>query len=232
MRCSCLRHLLLVSVFCSTGIVFMGAKTPVEEADLTEINVQIGSDTWIAWCLGEVAGKKKLKKDNSLVFIPYDDLVKRYRKKKKEAKQKSLTTEIAKFGKKKKTFKNLDTAASPVCVALANDDPEQGNGDGGQGDGSGDNPQDSYFFANGDVTPLGKEVFEIPTNITANAFVGEAIFQHTCLDCHVKRSRPTMPLLRQAITPAPMSFTEDVFPDQDLADLTAYLQIGRSPLLE
>ncbi len=211
----------------------MGAKTAVEEGDLTEIEVQIGSDTWIAWCLEEVAGKKKIKKNNSIVFIPYDDLVTRFRKKKKKAKQANDAILKKKFGKKQKSFKNLSNAATPVCEGLQNnEDPEQGQDPEDGSGGSDENPQDTYFFANGDVTPLGKEVFEIPSQTTANAFVGEVIFQNTCLDCHEKRYRPTMPLLRQAISPSPMSFTEDVFPDQDLADLTAYLQIGRSPLLE
>lgn len=79
------------------------------------------------------------------------------------------------------------------------------------------------FASNGDVTPLGKSTFGIPSNFSANVNTGKSIFDGLCRQCHTTNNEPLnkrFPTIKQAIENAPMFITK---PDHELAHLTAYL---------
>ncbi|MCB0353858.1 MAG: hypothetical protein KDD64_10050 [Bdellovibrionales bacterium] len=90
---------------------------------------------------------------------------------------------------------------------------------------------EGYFNSAGDVTALGKQVFEIPSQLRANIWDGMIIWEQTC-GCHELRSKSTMPLIREAILQEPMYFDQAALPDEDLANITAWLLKFRSPELD
>ena len=85
------------------------------------------------------------------------------------------------------------------------------------------NPQTGNFDNNGNVTAAGKAIFGIPSNLSANISAGRTVQQVKCTGCHVERTNYTFPVVREKIKQSPMLFDEEQVPDQQLANLVAYL---------
>lgn len=78
------------------------------------------------------------------------------------------------------------------------------------------------IFSGDEVTAYGKQVLEIPSNLSANVASGRIIFSSTCT-CHDEKRNETFTYLRSATSRPVMDFSEETLPDQDLAHITAYL---------
>ncbi|MCI5064851.1 cytochrome c [bacterium] len=215
--------LLLLTLVCLVSSPAYG-RTRISPDETTEIAVEIGRKVISAQCFEEEAGTVRERK-RGFVFLSFR---KSFRKQTKLFRR----TGSSRAKKKRNRFRRLMRAGNAACAALQ-DDSGQDNG-GGENNTPTPTPTPEpaptgYFTDNGDVTDLGKSVFEIPQSIAANAMAGEIVYNRNCTGCHEKRSRPTMPLLRLVISQAPMYYDEQVLPDQDIADLTAYLNVFRTP---
>ncbi|MCB0355018.1 MAG: cytochrome c [Bdellovibrionales bacterium] len=198
----------------------IAATSSVSQNDISAVSVQLprkgGTKEVSLFCFQGEAGKVK-EKGSTLTFTSLSEIVKL----KKKAYKKDRSS------KKKKQLQNakkLYNASLGSCETT--DSPTPTPTPGNQG------TQNSYFDPQGNVTALGYDVFEIPAELSANAFLGQDVFEQTCAGCHEKRTRLTFPELRERISEEPMYFTEDEVPDEDLANLFAYLAVGRSPLRE
>ncbi|MCB0330610.1 MAG: cytochrome c [Bdellovibrionales bacterium] len=196
----------------------LSASTETSADEVEEAYVSLKGKDKLIQCVGGEAGKTKNRK-GILLFESYESIF----KKKSKAYKKTLS---AKAKKQRNEARALRIAGDPVCASLQGGSPDEG---GTTTPTPTPSSSTGYFYSNGDVTPLGKTEFQIPAGINANAFTGQAVYQMTCTGCHEKRSRPTMPILRVTIAQEPMYYTSDVLSDQDLADLTAYLNIYRTP---
>lgn len=199
------------------NLLITGARTVVDPAETTEIEIELGKKSFRSTCYQGTAGKL-FRKDSRTLFESYDSLSRKKRKKFKKTRKR-------KFKKAQRRFKKLSRQGEDACSG-SSETPETPTG------GGGGSSEQSYFDAFGNVTQLGRTVFEIPDGLSANAFVGQSVYQRSCVGCHEKRSRPTFSQLRQTISQAPMFYDESNLSNQDLADLVSYLNIHRSPLRE
>jgi cytochrome c553 len=85
------------------------------------------------------------------------------------------------------------------------------------------NPSAPNFDANGNVTSTGRELFQIPVAVSANMQRGKVVQENLCGTCHLERTNRTFSYLRFRTAQDPMFFDQVTLSDQDLADLTAYL---------
>lgn len=84
-----------------------------------------------------------------------------------------------------------------------------------------------YFEGNGDVTSLGKQRFEIPSQLSANVTRGRTVWSSVCSGCHASEKRDrTFPTLKSTISGSPMFL---VLSQATLGDLVAYLNRFRIP---
>ncbi len=210
-----LKYMLFGVVMMSYTNLLAGVRIGPNDAD--EISVSYRGKDVLVKCYDGESGKVK-EKDGSFIFNSFKDLI---RKKKKKARAGNT-----KAKKQMRNLRKLKKASDPGCEQIS--EPGGGGGEATPTP-TPEGPQDSYFERSGDVTPLGTQTFEIPTGIQANAFTGQTTFNAYCTGCHEKRSRPTFTLLRQAVSQEPMYYTADYLSDEDLADITAYLNLHRSP---
>lgn len=77
------------------------------------------------------------------------------------------------------------------------------------------------FDRAGNVTPAGKVLFGIPSNMNANITAGAAIIKAECTGCHSPKYSRTYPIIRYVVPRPPMNLT--TLTDQQFADITAYL---------
>lgn len=97
------------------------------------------------------------------------------------------------------------------------------NGGGGSNPPS-DGDGDRNFDTNGNVTSAGRILFQIPNSVpSANVDRGLDVYQNNCAGCHMEARNLTFPVYRESIKRSPMLYFEDDIPDQELSDLTAYL---------
>lgn len=181
-------------------------------ADLSETVVVVDGKETSIYCSDGTSGKLKIKDSQSL-FKSYSNIL---RAKKKKARSGDI-----KAKKQARKLRKLKKAGDEACQSLKN------------GGGSEPTPTpsggDTYFDRNGNVTALGAEAFQIPSGYQANAYTGQGVWESYCQGCHEKRTRPTYPLLREAISQEPMYYDEDALSMQEAVDLTAYLNIFRTP---
>lgn len=212
-------------IFC---LLLLCAVQATAQVDAREAIVEIGGKEKTIHCVEGESGRLRTRNGNER-FIPFKKIIRARRKKARTGNKKAR--------RQMRKFRKLRKEADPACRSL-----EEENSGGGSNNGGGSQTAptptptatpsptaESYFERNGDVTALGASVFEMPEGIQANAFRGQTVYNMNCTGCHAKRSRPTYPLLRTAIAGSPMFYTEELMSDLDAADLTAYLNIFRTP---
>jgi len=160
------------------------------------------------FCLGNVPGKLSSKAGATL-FTAYSQVL-------KKQKQKLKKKPSVKNQKKVKSTRQIKKKGSQACknvvppTPTTTPTPEVSP------------PPDGNFDAVGNVTDEGKLLFGIPSELNANIEAG-LIIQNAECGCHGERNNRTFSQLRTAILGEPMFIGESEVPDQDLADLTAYL---------
>jgi cytochrome c553 len=83
-----------------------------------------------------------------------------------------------------------------------------------------------FFDDNGNVTKKGKEAFQIPLEISANVSAGSTVFRSSCRSCHgIEFLDRTFTEYKTRTSNPPMNLNKT---DQELADLTAYLNRNRT----
>lgn len=95
-------------------------------------------------------------------------------------------------------------------------------GDGGSDGGSGGS-REANFDSNGNISEAGRLAFGIPDGVPANVSDGQDIFNTYCSGCHSEQRGRSFSDYRTSIDQAPMFYDSSDIPDDDLADLTAYL---------
>lgn len=133
-------------------------------------------------------------------------------KKARKQVRKAPEDKLAKRARRLAKLKGINRKGKKACRQALNgggDDEDSGN--------------ENNFDSNGDVTANGKALFQIPSNLSANVSRGQIIFQEYCTGCHMEQRNLTFPYYRNAIAGPPMSYNENDLPDQELADLVAWL---------
>lgn len=145
-------------------------------------------------------------------FRTLEDLIRGKRKKLK----KSPSDKRKKIQKGIRKTKQLLNLAKPVCaIGPGTIQPTP-------------TPSQPNFDSNGNVTEAGKTLFEIPSNLSGNISRGLELVDGNCRGCHEERIGRTFTNIRSNISKPPMFFDEVRMPDQDLADIVAYLNRFRS----
>ncbi|MDZ4787211.1 MAG: hypothetical protein SGJ02_14150 [bacterium] len=84
-------------------------------------------------------------------------------------------------------------------------------------------PSEANFDINGNVTLVGKINFGIPTNINADVATGLTTYNSYCAGCHDPELNRSFSEYRVRIRQSPMLYDEIQLPDQQLAQIVAYL---------
>lgn len=123
----------------------------------------------------------------------------------------SDSAKAARIRKKIAAITKRIKAEDPVCSAGPG-----GGGGGGSGSGS--------FDSLGNVTAAGKALFGIPSNLNASIDAGLTVHNfNSCAGCHGEERNRTFSAYRTIIAGPEMGFSVNDINDQQLADLTAYL---------
>lgn len=137
---------------------------------------------------------------------------------KKKLRAATSTKAQTKFRTQIAAIKQKQSVAKPLCSG----GPPGGGGATPTPTPAGNEPFDSL----GNVTSYGKNLFQIPANLSASASRGITFWNQTCNGCHnaFPSSLPlrTYPAIRARIQLSPMSFSVPAeVSDQNIADITA-----------
>lgn len=131
-----------------------------------------------------------------------------FRKKVKTLRRRDRTTGLTKAGRRKlRATRSLMISGNEACGSNAPDNPVV----------------ERTFDALGNVTATGRQTLMIPEGLPANLYQGKVVFDRHCVGCHEGQTNRTFPAYRTRTSQEPMFFTEEVLPDEELANLTAYL---------
>lgn len=195
-----------------------------EDIVVAEVELSNGQVQEVS-CYDGRAGLTKVRK-GQLAFNDYQKLFRKQQKKFKKTADKRAK-------KKSKLFKQLFVAGSPVCQSLKRDTVPTPTPSATPTPSTTPTPSPtvpaSYFNSDGSVNSYGKIRFGIPEDMEANLIDGQTVFFRNCSGCHEERTKPDLASLREATSKAPMLFNETELPDQNLADLLAYLGRFESP---
>ncbi len=125
----------------------------------------------------------------------------------------------AKLKLKLKKYKKREKEGNLACAT----GPDNSNPPGGSP------PSGGNFDLQGNVTEIGKINFGIPANLSANVDVGLGIYNSMCVGCHTANLNRSFTDYREKTKLSPMLYDEISLPDNNLANLTAYLNRFRLP---
>lgn len=197
------RAVSLIFVWC---ILLMPSQALAQSALVAvEVEIQFRSRTIsrTLYCRDKTPGTVNTKK-NSIRFIPLSKRLKNLRRK---GKRSAL-----------KIWRLLNREGRLQC----------------SDSGGGSTPQptptpEAYFTESGAVTTSGKVAFGIPAELDANLTDGKDVYDTKCFGCHNERTNRTFSNLRLSTEKSPMFYTTLTLPDDELADLTAYLNRFQIP---
>lgn len=201
----------LFFVLLSCCIVFSAARAEsprVEELKVRPDQVySVWNDGDIFYCtvLGSKPRAGELKGVTGDVFIPY---VIQLKKIKRSIKRKGRATR--KLRRQLKDLKQIRKQGDKSCLHGGSDSNEP------------------FFDVQGNMSSRGRQLLGIPANLESNIFIGKNVFEYHCTGCHNAQVNRTFPMYRSRTSDAPMFFTEELLPDEDLAHLTAYLNRFRN----
>ena len=207
----------------------MGWAQSVAASDVVTVSVTVKGVQKDVACYRGDSGKVKSRRGN-LVFRAFKVIIRSIKKKIKNANARN----IPKLRKKLRSNKQLRKAGDASCPASSSGGGgnsgggRSGGGNSGGGSNNGNNAS-SYFDIQGNVTAFGKATFGIPSHLPADVITGRTVFNTYCIGCHNERRRFTFAELRQAILQSPMDYDQTQLPDQDLAQIMAYVSRFRVP---
>ena len=198
-------YFLIAIILLTPALAFSVPKGAVLLSPSDSYQTDDGSKTYTCAYLNDKYLAGKFLKKNPEYFLSYQaDL-----RNKKKARKRASGSKALKLSKKIKKLKKLKRAGNNACS-----DARGGDGDTGGG---------TNFDAQGNVTAAGYALFQIPTNLPANIFTGQTVYNNKCVGCHIERTNRTFTNLREETRQAPMYYDENTLTDPDLANLTAYL---------
>lgn len=174
----------------------------LDPSQLKETSVTVNKKKKRIFCYGKVSGTAKAREDK-LNFTPFSQAIKKLTARSQRAKKAELVILKKAADKECKKIALLPTptpTASPTpSIPIYN------------------------FDSMGNVTAQGKITFGIPQHLSGNISIGRNIYLTNCVGCHIERNGRTFPQYRDIIARSPMLFDEFQIPDQELADLVAYM---------
>ena len=213
-------------MYVGMALLFPSLAFSLTEADIitSELKFSNGKVREIS-CVNGKAGVAKSKR-GQLRFNDYQQLARKQNKKFKKSGNKKAKA-------KARLFKKLSKLGNAACESLQGDLPTPTPGGTPQPTPTppGETPT-SYFNSDGSVNEFGKIRFGIPSNFDANILDGQLTYGLFCTGCHGERTMPSLAEMRDATSQSPMLYTELEIPDEDLADILAYLGRFTSPFTD
>lgn len=196
---------LIILLICSAILVSLpGYAELLDPSQLKETSVTVKGKKKKIYCNGKISGTAKVKGDK-LNFTSFAVAVRKITSRSQRAKKAELVI-LKKAADKecKKVASNPNVTPTPTpsptpAIPLSN------------------------FDSMGNATEKGKIEFEIPLNLSANVTRGRSVYTTNCVGCHIERNGRTFTQYREIIARSPMLFDESQIPNQELADLVAYM---------